>query len=192
MNYITIKHLKALRACREETQKFKETFGESLKFDSLEEAQELAIKYAKEFDLDWIGEKVFGKDYLVAKDSLREAYQEALAPVHKIYQEAEAPLWKAYEEAEAPLREAYEEARAPLLKAYRVAESTARRTYREAIAPLWKAYQEAVAPVCKAREEAESSLWKAYKENCAKLFATMWWGLPESTKDYPKRYTRHD
>lgn len=87
MNYISIKHLKALRACKEQVDKFQEIFGSSVKFESLEEAQELAIKYAQEFDFYWIGAEVF-----------RKTYQEAVASLMKHYQDAVAPLLKAYKE----------------------------------------------------------------------------------------------
>lgn len=114
MNYISIKHLKALGACKEQTQKFKEIFGESVKFESLEEAQDLALKYAQEFDFGWIGGEVFGEAYEEAEANLWKAYREAKAPLWKAYQEAKATLLKAYEEAEASLRKVFLEGHAKI------------------------------------------------------------------------------
>ena len=132
MIYISVKHLKAVDACGDQVSKFKEIFGDSVEFNSLEEAKNLAKKYSQDFDFVFIGYAVFG-----------QAYGEARAPLCKAYEEAEAPLWKAYEEAEAPLLKAYEEARAPLCKAYEEAEAPLLKAYKEAEAPLREAYEEA-------------------------------------------------
>lgn len=136
MNYISVKHLKAVGAYKGEVTKFKEIFGDSISFGSLEEAKALAKKYAQEFDFDFMGEAVFDEAYEEAREHLWQAYWEARVPHLQAYLEAVAPLRQAYKEAIVPHKQAYWEAKAPHHQAY-----------LEAVAPHRQAYLEAVAQV---------------------------------------------
>ena len=79
MRPITLTFLKSLDACQEQVDLFAATYGESV--TPTLALFEVAVQ---EFDLEWLGEKVFG-----------EAYREAMALHWKAYREAVAPHLKA-------------------------------------------------------------------------------------------------
>lgn len=99
---ITLRQLKLLGACKEQVQKFKDTFGPEVKV-----TEALCIKHAKDFDWNWAA------FFLLPKDDL------------KTYEEAVISAWKAYEKAVALVGTAYPEAVAPAMEVYKKAQASA-------------------------------------------------------------------
>ena len=106
MKPITLAFLKSLNACQKQVDLFAATHGEEV-IPTLATCEAAA----QQFDLDWLGRKVFGR-----------AYQAAIEPHWEAYEAARATHWEAYEAAKAPHWEAYEAAKAPLRKALKLAQ----------------------------------------------------------------------
>jgi hypothetical protein len=128
---ITYDQLKALGACREQLMKFRRVFG-----DSVDVTEELAAKYAQEFDFDWASSNLLRaaakEEYSNAAKPALEEYRRAIVPAEEEYDRAVAPAlgrcgcsikltwdgrirattlaWEEYLRATAPAREEYRRA----------------------------------------------------------------------------------
>ena len=100
---LTLKQLKELKACGNQTKLFKKVFGESVSFNSKKEAIKVAIKMAHKFHFNWASYNLlqgyYRKAYKEARVLLREAYWKEVAYLEKDCYKARAPLLEAYKEA---------------------------------------------------------------------------------------------
>ena len=97
---ITPEMLKARGACESQYNLFVELFP-----DGVEITEELCVKHAQDFDLDWASQNLLNFSqlgtYCEAVAPHMKAYYEAIAPHRKAYDEALKTHWKTYEEANA-------------------------------------------------------------------------------------------
>ena len=90
---ITLSQLRKLKACKDQLDLFKSTFGASA---AVTEAN-LVRAVAAGLNIDWLAGKTLPaparKAYNEALASAREAYHEAIAPAREAYDEAVASAW---------------------------------------------------------------------------------------------------
>jgi len=140
---ITIAQLKKLKACDDQVELFKATFGASAEVT----LENCLIAAKVELDFDW-----------AARNLLNPAQKAA-------YEAAKAQARAAYEAAEAPVRAAYEAAEASARAAYAAAEAPSRAAYKAAKAPAWAAYEAVKASAWAAYEDAKArAFFKALRE----------------------------
>ena len=116
---LTADTLRKEGACANQVARFVEITG-----GEVEITETLCLKYASEFDWDWVARRLL-------TGTAWKVYDEARAPARKTLNKAVAPAWKAYTEARATTRKALDEARA-----------TAGEAFDEAIAPAQRVYHE--------------------------------------------------
>ena len=103
---ITLKQLKKLGACADQTKLFKEIFG-----DSVEITEDVIREHGAKFDVNWLAGHVLSPTHLAA-------YQAKLAPLWADYQAKCAPLDDEYKAKCAPLLADYQAKCAPLWAGY--------------------------------------------------------------------------
>ena len=126
---ITLRKLKAKRACQVQLDKFKELFG-----SKVEITLELCIKHAQDFNFNWAA------DDLLSASALAE-YQRVRAPAWAEYQRVRAPAWAEYQRVTASAYAEYDRVKAPAYAEYDRVTASALAEYNRVTAPALAEYQ---------------------------------------------------
>ena len=126
---ITLRKLKAKRACQVQLDKFKELFG-----SKVEITLELCIKHAHDFDFNWAA------DNLLSASALAE-YQRVTAPAWTEYNRVTASAWTEYQRVKASALAEYNRVKAPALAEYDRVTASAYAEYDRVRASAWAEYQ---------------------------------------------------
>jgi len=137
---ITYNQLVKLGACSSGLDDFEKIFGRGEVEVTVENC--LKVPFA---DIDWLGDTLFGNEYMETKQPFYAEYSKATQPIYAEYKNARRALWGEYMETKQPFYAEYEKAKEVLWDEYYSA-------YR----PFWDEYERNVCEViCKLYNEGE-------------------------------------
>ena len=170
---ITARQLRAKGACADQLALFRERFGASVTFDTLE-ALEAACVANPDFDYSWAAGALFS-------EPIWEEYERQRAPILAEYERQRAPIWAEYERQRAPILAEYERQHEPI-----------RTEYARQRAPIWAEYERQRAPIWAEYERQHEPIWAEYARQRATLWATLFWKHARCGTRQARRYRGRD